>query len=52
MNEHKYEPAGREFTDVIRSIINEPPSSMDPGGSYTGKPEDIYDTPVQDADDL
>ncbi len=24
----------------------------DPNGMYTGRPEDIYDKPVQDADDL
>lgn len=24
----------------------------DPQGSYTGRPEDIYEDPVQDADDL
>lgn len=26
--------------------------STDPQGSYTGRPMDIMDTPVQDADDL
>lgn len=28
------------------------PQSFDPLGSYTGVPEDMYETPVQDADDL
>lgn len=27
-------------------------SETDPQGSWTGKPEDPYETPVQDADDL
>lgn len=27
-------------------------SNTDPFGSYTGRPEDPQDTPVQDADDL
>ncbi len=28
------------------------PIIVDPLGSYTGRPEDPYETPVQDADDL
>ena len=27
-------------------------SSADPNGMYTGVPKDIYDEPIQDADDL
>ena len=27
-------------------------SQYDPQGSYTGRPENVYETPVQDADDL
>lgn len=26
--------------------------STDPNGSYTGVPEDVYEKPIQDADDL
>lgn len=37
---------------VVNSIINEPPSDTDPFGSYTGKPKDPNEVPVQDADDL
>lgn len=37
---------------IVNSIINEPPSDTDPFGSYTGKPMDPNETPVQDADDL
>ncbi len=29
-----------------------PPISVDPAGSYTGRPVDPFETPVQDADDL
>lgn len=28
------------------------PIAIDPNGSYTGRPEDPYEKPVQDADDL
>lgn len=28
------------------------PISVDPNGSYTGRPKDPQDKPVQDADDL
>ena len=34
-----------EMTDI-------PTSETDPNGSYTGKPADKYEKPVQDADDL
>lgn len=30
----------------------EKPIQTDPQGSYTGRPENPYETPVQDADDL
>ncbi len=29
-----------------------PPSRQDPQGSWTGRPEDPHETPVQDQDDL
>ena len=32
--------------------VNELPPVTDPMGSYTGIPEDPFETPVQDADDL
>ncbi|MEG0178308.1 MAG: hypothetical protein RR573_03065 [Oscillospiraceae bacterium] len=38
--------------DIVKSIINEPPSKTDPNGSYTGKPKIKYEKPEQDADDL
>lgn len=37
---------------IVNAIINQPPSDTDPNGSYTGKPVDQYEKPVQDADDL
>ncbi len=37
---------------TIQQIINQKPSITDPDGSYTGKPEDKREKPVQDADDL
>ena len=38
--------------DAVRRIVETPPSSTDPQGSWTGKPMDEHDVPVQDADDL
>ena len=35
-----------------RPLQGEPPSPMDPQGSYTGQPLDPMEKPVQDADDL
>lgn len=34
-------------------IVSDPaPIVTDPNGSYTGRPKDPYEKPVQDADDL
>ncbi len=35
-----------------KTLTPEPPSPTDPQGSYTGKPMDPLERPVQDADDL
>lgn len=37
---------------LVNAIVNQPPSDTDPCGSYTGRPMDENETPVQDADDL
>ena len=37
---------------AVERIVETPPSSTDPQGSWTGKPMDEHDVPVQDADDL
>ncbi len=37
---------------TVERIVETPPSSTDPQGSWTGKPVDEHDVPVQDADDL
>ena len=37
---------------IAKEIANQPPSPTDPNGSYTGKPVDRGEKPVQDADDL
>jgi len=37
---------------VIQQIIHQKPSVTDPDGSYTGKPDNKDEKPVQDADDL
>ncbi len=36
----------------VQKIVQTPPSFTDPNGSYTGKPENVNEVPVQDADDL
>lgn len=38
--------------EIVDAIINQTISKTDPNGSYTGRPEDRYEKPVQDADDL
>ena len=42
----------RKGKKTIRTIPPEPPSPLDPNGSYTVKPEEETEVPVQDADDL
>ena len=44
--------AARIQNPTVRAIVLQPPSGTDPSGSYTGKPLDETDRPVQDADDL
>lgn len=38
--------------DPVGKIMDTAPSFTDPQGSWTGKPADEWDVPVQDADDL
>lgn len=38
--------------NCVEQIVTQTPSSTDPMGSYTGKPMDLDEVPVQDADDL
>lgn len=38
--------------ELVRSYTDETTNKIDPFGSYTGKCEDPYEQPVQDADDL
>lgn len=35
-----------------KGSFQDPAIQTDPSGSYTGRPENIYEQPVQDADDL
>ena len=37
---------------VVKAYLSKDIMSTDPNGSYTGKPEDKFEKPVQDADDL
>lgn len=37
---------------IAKEIANQPSSPTDPDGSYTGKPVDRNEKPIQDADDL
>ncbi|MBE6680830.1 MAG: hypothetical protein E7600_00910 [Ruminococcaceae bacterium] len=40
------------YVNIIDGINYDGKSNTDPLGMYTGVPEDPFDTPVQDADDL
>ena len=40
------------LTNKIADISSMQDKKTDPNGSYTGVPENPYDKPVQDADDL
>lgn len=48
MEKHTFSPG----QDVVEDILDIPPSNTDPFGSYTGKPKQDGEIPVQDADDL
>ena len=37
---------------VVQAYLSEDRINTDPNGSYTGRPEDPYEKPIQDADDL
>lgn len=41
-----------EKNQVIQAIIRQHASDTDPDGSYTGRPQNKNEKPVQDADDL
>ena len=42
----------KQEPEAVREIMEEGPSFTDPQGSWTGKPADELDEPVQDADYL
>ena len=42
----------KDRPDLVPEIFAQQPSLTDPQGSWTGKPADPMETPVQDADDL
>jgi hypothetical protein len=42
----------KEPSAAVAAIMAQPPSDTDPQGSWTGKPMDETEVPVQDADDL
>ena len=37
---------------AVNSLLDRAPSKTDPDGSYTGRPREKSEIPVQDADDL
>ena len=37
---------------VVNEYVSEKKENTDPNGSWTGCPEDRFEVPVQDADDL
>ena len=42
----------KDRADAVQKIMGTPPSFTDPQGSWTGRPADDHEPPVQDADDL
>mgnify|MGYP006315758175 FL=1 len=46
----KKQPEGKPVVPLFR--MDTPLVISDPQGSYTGRPEDVFEEPVQDADDL
>ena len=43
----------KSLTDEVIDSYRDPESAKyDPNGSWTGVPADIYEKPIQDADDL
>lgn len=51
MDEKKKKAAFHPST-LVSSMAHPHPSDTDPMGSYTGLPEEEWEKPVQDADDL
>lgn len=51
-NENKMKNARTRVDFSMKSYESENRIDTDPFGSYTGVPDDPYDKPVQDADDL
>lgn len=42
----------KKVSSVVDAFVDEDSFKIDPNGSYTGRPLDKYEKPVQDADDL
>lgn len=51
MNDKKNKKDFTPTKKALKTISNYSPDT-DPQGSYTGKPANVKETPVQDADDL
>lgn len=51
-NHSRPDAAARIEDPTVRTIVMELPSRTDPNGSYTGRPLNGLEQPVQDADDL
>lgn len=51
MKQEKASPSERTER-LLNQLIHPPASPTDPAGSYTGRPTDLDERPVQDADDL
>jgi hypothetical protein len=48
----KLEKKKKDIDYIVKQIIGDPTSSADPMGSYTGRPVNMTEKPVQDVDDL
>lgn len=48
----KGNPSEKKAEKAAKSFVRKSSLAHDPGGSYTGRPREKGDRPVQDADDL
>lgn len=48
----KQQKKQERIQSIVQQIVQQLPSSTDPQGSWTGRPMEEYELPVQDADDL
>ena len=48
----KKNDVANKVDEVVKAYLSKDIAATDPNGSYTGKPLEKFEKPVQDADDL